>query len=75
MFSEEHCEFSNYHAKRAIAQSGACAEVQIPDYGTELWSTGSRNISRKTAISASILPSERELSLEHGQWCSFLFME
>jgi hypothetical protein len=45
--SEEHCEFSNYLAKRARSQSGACAEVQFPDYGTELWSTGSRNVSRK----------------------------
>jgi hypothetical protein len=31
-----HCEFSTYLAKRARAQSGACAEVQFPDYGIEL---------------------------------------
>jgi hypothetical protein len=41
------CDFSTYLAKRARAQSGACAEVQIPDYGTVLWSSGSRNCSRK----------------------------
>jgi hypothetical protein len=29
---ENHCIFSNYLAKRASAQSGACAEVQFPDY-------------------------------------------
>jgi hypothetical protein len=43
----KHCDFSTYLAKRASAQSGACAEVQFPDYGTELWSPVSRNISRK----------------------------
>jgi hypothetical protein len=34
-------------AKRTSVKSGACAEVHIPDYGTELWSRGSRNFSRK----------------------------
>jgi hypothetical protein len=29
----------------------------------------------KTAISASILPREREVSLEHAQSCSFLIMD
>jgi hypothetical protein len=29
---EKHCDFSTYLAKRARAQSGACAEVQFPDY-------------------------------------------
>jgi hypothetical protein len=33
---EKHCDFSNYLAMRARAQSGECAEVQFPDYGTEL---------------------------------------
>jgi hypothetical protein len=47
MFPEEHCDFSTYLAKRAIAHSGACAEVQFPDYGTELWTPGNRNISMK----------------------------
>jgi hypothetical protein len=39
----KHCDFSTYFAKRTRTQSGACAEVQFPDYGTELWSPGSRN--------------------------------
>jgi hypothetical protein len=33
----KHCDFSTYLAKRARAQSGACAEVKFPDHGTELW--------------------------------------
>jgi hypothetical protein len=32
----KHCDFSNNLAKRARAQAGALAEVQFPDYGTEL---------------------------------------
>jgi hypothetical protein len=32
----KHCDFSTYLAKRAGTESGACAEVQFPDYGTEL---------------------------------------
>jgi hypothetical protein len=43
----KHCDFSTYLAKRARAQSGACADVKFPDYGTVLWALGSRNISRK----------------------------
>jgi hypothetical protein len=43
----KHYDFSTYLAKRARAQSGACGEVQFPDYGTELWSPGSRICSRK----------------------------
>jgi hypothetical protein len=31
-----HCDFSTYHTKKARAQSGACAEVQFPDYGRVL---------------------------------------
>jgi hypothetical protein len=42
-FPGKHCDFSSYLAKRSRAQSGACAEVQFSDYGTELWSPGSRN--------------------------------
>jgi hypothetical protein len=30
-------DFSTYLTKRSRAQSGACAEVQFPDYGTVLW--------------------------------------
>jgi hypothetical protein len=63
-FPGKHRDFSTYLAKRARAQSGSCAEVQFPDYGTVLWAHGSRNDSRKeTAISTSILPRELELSL------------
>jgi hypothetical protein len=40
-------EFSTYLARRGKAKSGACAEVQFPEYGTVLWSPGSRNYSRK----------------------------
>jgi hypothetical protein len=43
----KHRDFSTYLAKRERAQSGACAVVQFPDYGTVLWYTGSRNFSRK----------------------------
>jgi hypothetical protein len=71
----KHCVFSTNLAKRAQVQSGACSEVQFPDYGTVLWSTGSRNDSRKTAISAPILPREREISLAHAQRCNFLIIK
>jgi hypothetical protein len=74
----KHCNFSTYLTKRVRTQSGACAEVQFPDYGTVLWSPCSRNGSRKvgnTAISAPILPRERELSLENAQRCSLMIME
>jgi hypothetical protein len=45
MIPGKHCDFSTYLAKSANTQSGACAEVQFNDYGTELWSPGSRNVS------------------------------
>jgi hypothetical protein len=48
IFPGKPCDFSNYLAKRARAQSGACAEVQFPDYGTELWYPGSINVSKKS---------------------------
>jgi hypothetical protein len=41
IMSGKHCDFSTYFAKRARAQSDACAEVQFSDYGTVLWATGS----------------------------------
>jgi hypothetical protein len=47
MVKGKQCDFSTYLAKRARAQSGACAEVQFPDYGTELWSPGIRIRSRE----------------------------
>jgi hypothetical protein len=46
-FPGNHCDFITYLTKRARAQSGACAEVYFPDYGTLLWSHGSRYSSRK----------------------------
>jgi hypothetical protein len=45
-FSRKHCGFSTYLAKRATAMSGACAEVEFPDYGAEMWSLGTINCSR-----------------------------
>jgi hypothetical protein len=36
MIPGKQIDFSKYLAKRARAQSGALAEVQFPDYGTEL---------------------------------------
>jgi hypothetical protein len=54
-----HCDFSTYLAKRARAQSGACAEVHFPDYGTVLWTPTVKMFPGKqqsTAISAPILP-------------------
>jgi hypothetical protein len=36
IFPRKHYDFSTYLAKRARAQSGACAKVQFSDYGTEI---------------------------------------
>jgi hypothetical protein len=36
IFPGKHCDFSSYLANSARAQSDTCAEVQFPDYGTEL---------------------------------------
>jgi hypothetical protein len=38
----KYCYFNTYLDKRARAQSGACAELQFPEFKTELWSHGSR---------------------------------
>jgi hypothetical protein len=46
MIPSKHGDFSTYLTKSARAQSGACAEVQFPYYGSVLWSPGSRNCSR-----------------------------
>jgi hypothetical protein len=59
----KHCDFSTYLAKRARAQSGACAVVQFPDYVTELWSPGSRNFSRKALRFQHISCQESESSV------------
>jgi hypothetical protein len=57
----KHCDFSTYLAKRARAQSGACAEVQFFNYGTVLWSPGSRKYSRK-ALRFQHLPCQESES-------------
>jgi hypothetical protein len=75
MIPGKHCDFSNYLAKGARAQSGACAEVQFPHYGTELWSHGSRNDSRKHCDFSTYLAKRARVKLEHAQWCSFLIMD
>jgi hypothetical protein len=36
MVPRKHGDYSTYLAKRAKAQSGACAEVNFSDYGTEV---------------------------------------
>jgi hypothetical protein len=73
--SRKHCDFTTYLAKRARAQTGACAEVQFREYGTVLWALGSRNMSRKALRFQELSCQERELSLAHVQRCSFLIME
>jgi hypothetical protein len=45
------------------AQLGACAEVQFPDNGTELWSPGSRICSRKAQRFQHLLYQESESSI------------
>jgi hypothetical protein len=47
IFQGKQCVFRTYISKRARAQSGSCAEFLFPDYGTELWSSVTRNGSRK----------------------------
>jgi hypothetical protein len=71
----KHCDLSTYLSKRARDQFGACAEVQFQDYGTVLWSLAVEMVPVNIAISAPILPKEREVSLEHAQRCSFLILE
>jgi hypothetical protein len=71
----KHGDFNTYLAKRARAQSGACAEVRFPDYGTVLWSLSGEMVPGITTISAPILPRKREINLAHSQRCSFLIME
>jgi hypothetical protein len=74
----KHCDFSTYLGKRARAQSGACAEVQFPDYEKVLWSLAVEIFpvkQERTAISAPNLPRVREFCLAHAQRCSFLVME
>jgi hypothetical protein len=76
IFPGKHCDFSFYLAKRAGARSVACAEVKFNDYGIELWSLDSRNISRKALGFQHLSCQESENSV----WSvrrekSFLIME
>jgi hypothetical protein len=59
----KHCDFSTYLAKRTRVQSRACAEVQFPEYGTELWSPGSRICSRKALRFQHLSCQESESSV------------
>jgi hypothetical protein len=63
MIPGKYCDFRTYLAKSARAQSGACAEVHSPDYGTELWSSGSKNISRKALRFQNLSCQERVSSV------------
>jgi hypothetical protein len=60
---DEQCFFRTYLAMRAKAQSGACAEVQFPDYGTVFWSPGRRNDSRKSLRFLHLSCQESESSV------------
>jgi hypothetical protein len=62
-FPGKHCDFSTYLAKRARAQSGASAEVNFPDYRTELFSPSSRNGSRKALRFQHLYCQESESSI------------
>jgi hypothetical protein len=55
MVPGKHCDFSTYLAKKAGVQSGACAELHFPDYGTVLWSPGSRNFFWKHCVFGTYL--------------------
>jgi hypothetical protein len=56
LFQESTAFILTYLAKRTKPQFGACAGVQIPDYGTELWSPGCRNVSIKHCYFIIYLP-------------------
>jgi hypothetical protein len=76
MIPGEQCDFSIYLGKRVSAQSGEFAEVQLPDYGTELLSPGSRNYSRKALRFQHLSCQESESSVwSMRRSCSFLTME
>jgi hypothetical protein len=62
-YSRKALDFITYLAKRARAQSGAYAEVQFPDNGTELRSPDSRNGSRKALRFQHLSCQESEISV------------
>jgi hypothetical protein len=49
--------------------------MQIPDYGTVLWSLAVELIPGNKAISAPTMTRDRELNLASAHRCSFLIME
>jgi hypothetical protein len=59
----KHCDFSTYLAKSTRAQSGACAEMQFPNYRTVLMSPGSRNGSKKALQLQHLSCQESECSV------------
>jgi hypothetical protein len=71
----KHCDFSTYLAKRATAQSGACVELHFPDYGTELWSPGSRNVPGKHCDFSTYLAKRARAQSGACAEVHFLIME
>jgi hypothetical protein len=63
IFPGKHCDFSTKLAKSARAQSGACAELQFPDYGTVMCAYGSKNYSRKALLFHHLSCQESENSV------------
>jgi hypothetical protein len=59
----KHCDFSTYFTKRARAQFGACAEVQLPGYGSVLW--GSFLIMEQCSTSLAV-------EIFKGKHCDFI---
>jgi hypothetical protein len=59
----KHCDFSTYLERRARAQSGTCAEVEFPNYGTDFWALVNRNFSRKALRFQHLSCQESENSL------------
>jgi hypothetical protein len=59
----KHLGFRTYLAKRARAQSGALAEGQFPEYGTELWSPAVEGIFKKALGFQHLSCQESESSI------------
>jgi hypothetical protein len=74
MIPGKHCHFSTNLAKRAKAQSGACAEMQFPDYGTVLLANGSRNYSRKAHRFQNLFCKESESSVWSMRRGAFFYL-
>jgi hypothetical protein len=75
IFTKNHCDFRIYLAKKARAQSGACARCSLLIIEQSCGALSVEFFQESSAIPASILQRDRELSLEHAQKCSFLIME